>query len=314
MSKVQAQCAPTCSRYRSPFSAAAVAAGVHVPSCDAFPQGIPEPIWTGAADHRRPFVGDHGLRWASKDGMAFPAYVLNGDAVPATAMVAAGNAAVGTGAMIALVPIAEHALRLAELVGDGESADQLHCTLLFLGDAESYSAVAQREIIDWATAVAAGYDSIDANGFGLAVFNPIDDQACVTLLMSSADLAEMQDDCLNSVTDVASIPDQHEPYVAHITLAYVDQPQDVQRLMALSPNLCSVITFDRLRVAFAGQITDVPLADVEPADESATEALPEPAVEPQPVPTGDVPNMVAATGPNHFLREVYDDWPSRADS
>jgi hypothetical protein len=31
--------------------------------CDAFPTEIPLPIWVGENDHRRPYPGDHGLRF-----------------------------------------------------------------------------------------------------------------------------------------------------------------------------------------------------------------------------------------------------------
>ena len=31
------------------------------PRSDAFPSGIPEPIWLGENDHRAPYPGDHGI-------------------------------------------------------------------------------------------------------------------------------------------------------------------------------------------------------------------------------------------------------------
>lgn len=36
-------------------------------TCTAFPGGIPVTIIMNAADHRKPFEGDHGIRWDPAD-------------------------------------------------------------------------------------------------------------------------------------------------------------------------------------------------------------------------------------------------------
>jgi len=36
--------------------------------CDAFPEGIPDDIFLGGFDHRRPFDGDHGIRFDLAEG------------------------------------------------------------------------------------------------------------------------------------------------------------------------------------------------------------------------------------------------------
>lgn len=60
----------TCEHFRSPLD-------YDDPSfpeqtCDAYPKGIPVEIWTMQADHREPFAGDGGVRWASRDSAKFP--------------------------------------------------------------------------------------------------------------------------------------------------------------------------------------------------------------------------------------------------
>lgn len=51
-----------CARRRAPIFDLAG----DIPTCEAFPDGIPGPIW-GGADHRKPWPGDHGLRFEAVD-------------------------------------------------------------------------------------------------------------------------------------------------------------------------------------------------------------------------------------------------------
>ena len=62
------QCS-VCAHFKSPLDEKDM--DTAAPFCDAFPTAIPEEILANQADHRKPFPGDHGIRWKS-DGRPFP--------------------------------------------------------------------------------------------------------------------------------------------------------------------------------------------------------------------------------------------------
>lgn len=55
MTTIRAQCLG-CRRFRSTETDSEYV-------CEAFPEGIPEPITRNLADHRQPYPGDHGIRF-----------------------------------------------------------------------------------------------------------------------------------------------------------------------------------------------------------------------------------------------------------
>lgn len=188
---------------------------------------------------------------------------------------------VHAGAMIALAPSEAHAARLT--VDGGEPADQLHVTLLYLGEAADIPAEARaalverlRELVE--ETVGPDFDGpITADGFAVSLFNPPgvvrDDgkqrDPCVVLGLSGDDLDALRDLVVGAVDEVDAadegwaLPEQHAPWIPHITLAYNPDPGMVTELS----DRVGPVTFDRLRVTFAGELIDIPLGsaiDVEP--------------------------------------------------
>lgn len=175
-----------------------------------------------------------------------------------------------TGAMVALVPAAADAERLA--VEGGEPAEELHLTLVYLGEADQINAASRQAIIDALTALAAewhtaaeGELSISGDAFSVSAFNPAaeDKEPCIVLGVSGEQIAAAHSQVSDVVKAVFGYPAQHSPYVPHVTLAYTDD----MTLVAQLTDRTGEISFDRLRIAFAGSSHDIPLGGSgEPAE------------------------------------------------
>lgn len=182
---------------------------------------------------------------------------------------AAGDDHTG-GGMIALIPTAEDAARLA--VPGGEPAAELHCTLLYLGDdgiawpdeARDAMEAAARELVD-------GVPPVVCKVFGAAHWNGDGDSpAWVWSVGDNPDrgLADSTLDEARWITgdiigmaraqlngDMPETPVQHSPWVAHICAAYSDDPAFLGEL----EQKLGMVTFDRIRLSFGDDDRDIPL-------------------------------------------------------
>ena len=168
-----------------------------------------------------------------------------------------------TGAMIALLPTEEDAARLA--LDGGEPAGELHCTLWFLGEAAGWTDDQRNELIAGVRARAATLGGpIRAHLFGVNHWNPgSDDPAWVWAVGDDMEADEpgllggrwVAQDALEDTHARPETPRQHSPWVAHVTAAYDAGTGPLAPMIErLGP-----VTFDRIRVAFGGQHTDIPL-------------------------------------------------------
>jgi 2'-5' RNA ligase len=188
--------------------------------------------------------------------------VLGGDLTPLGLTAAVGYDASGdehTGAMIALLPSEEDMNRLA--VPGGEEDEELHLTLVYLGEAAKITPFERDNIVRWAQSAAANMPIIEADGFGVGAFNQDKDQEpCVVLLVSGEELARAHR-VFNGIAHDAmaegGVPDQYTPWVPHVTLAYTDNASMVKKLRDREGD----IRFDHVRVTFGSEVTDIPLYD-----------------------------------------------------
>lgn len=173
-------------------------------------------------------------------------------------LTAAGE--VNLGAMIALMPTAEDANSLALDIDGTEPASELHTTLLFLGDGADWGDEERAYVKGLVMDIAAETAVISTETFSVNIFNPGTDDfdtAVVLGVRGAPGLVTTQVRVAIALAQAypTELPEQHTPWVPHITLAYSDEMSVVKQAMKkLGP-----VTFDRIRVVFAGEITDFPL-------------------------------------------------------
>lgn len=168
-----------------------------------------------------------------------------------------------TGAMVALMPDAESAGRLATFSSEPE--DQLHLTLFYLGEAADWPQQARDAVIRQIEMTAGWIEPVRANAFGVAQWNPAGDNPAFVWNVGD-DLSagrqrlrdvhqEMAMALGDGYPDAPMMPEQHSPWAPHVCAAYGEA--DMARLA----EGCGPVTFDRLRVGFGGEYTDFPLTD-----------------------------------------------------
>jgi 2'-5' RNA ligase len=171
---------------------------------------------------------------------------------------------VHTSATVALIPTADDAARLA--VDGGEPADELHVTLAYLGDAADLGAQGQQDVIDAVSSAVNGLPIFDADIFSVNIFNPPsgstppdarDRSTCLVWGLSGDEIDAVHEMVSGALAGVGST-EQHRPWHAHITAAFSDD-------MSLIPTLAErvgPVAFDRVRLAFAGAVIDIPLIEL----------------------------------------------------
>jgi hypothetical protein len=159
------------------------------------------------------------------------------------------------GGMIALVPSRDDAARLA--VAGGEAAEELHLTLAYLGEDVTgwppelgpYIAAELRGLARH------GGGPVTAQAFGHALFNPNgdhDQQPCAVYLVGDSAIIPALHATASKIAEIGpGAPAQRPVFVPHITAGY--------GIAVTALTYTGPVVFDRLRLALAGSITDVPL-------------------------------------------------------
>lgn len=173
-------------------------------------------------------------------------------------LVAAGSP--HTGAMVALMPSDADAQRMA--MKGGEAAEELHVTMAYLGDAVNWST---QERLEMAATVARHLEyaaTVKAEAFALGYFNPHNTDMDTALVygIGGGDVDRVHSGIRQAIGGYGlKMPDQHAPFVAHMTAKYTDDLSDHHDLVE---NLGPMV-FDRVRLAFGEDYYDIPLGQVD---------------------------------------------------
>ncbi|UQA95625.1 phage minor head protein [Streptomyces halobius] len=210
---------------------------------------------------------------APQRGDAFDAEETGMDPSPPTVTAASGP---HTGAMIALMPAEEDAARLA--LDSGQPAGQLHLTLYYLGEGEDFDDTARASIIDTLTEAARdnltgpirarlfGANHWNGNGNSPCWVWAVGDESPEDRTADAALLHHAHEQAVYTIRnaegiDTENLPVQYTPWAPHIAAAYSDDPGLLPELQ----DRLGKVAFNRLRVAFAGEYTDIPLGPQEEA-------------------------------------------------
>lgn len=176
--------------------------------------------------------------------------------LPRTDVIVAA-ADVHDGAMIAFVPTPDSVVDLVHAVPGGETLDQVHITLEYLGGADEIEFDVRESIIETMTELASRQPIFIADVFSFAVFNPDGPEPCLVAVMSGDDLEDAHASVSEELENIGVECGTHQPWIPHMTLWYGDDPR-VMMTDELMERTGPII-IDRIRVAFAGEVTDIPL-------------------------------------------------------
>lgn len=160
------------------------------------------------------------------------------------------------GGMIALVPAHPELLAVA----GGDPAEELHLTLAYLGDdATLITEEAAQLLKGWAADISSYHEPLTGSIFAHSLWNPASEEfepaTVYEIDPDGWELAGIQDSAVCRARDIlgsALFPKQHSPFKPHVTAGY---NLDVSKLTATGE-----VTFDRIRIALGGEVTDFPLS------------------------------------------------------
>nr|WP_237539946.1 2'-5' RNA ligase family protein [Streptomyces sp. SID4917] len=154
-----------------------------------------------------------------------------------------------SGAIIAFLPADPDALTVPE----GDPADQLHVTLLYLTDDNTELGDEQRRFIAQVLADVAPDGSIEATVTAVQGLGEDNPQAIV-LMLDSPELQTMRDTVKAALEQDIPVPEDRFPeYLPHLTVGYGVDPE------ALADQVGTTVVLDRLAAMYGADREEIPL-------------------------------------------------------
>lgn len=154
------------------------------------------------------------------------------------------------GAVIVLLPADPEALAHP----DGDPADKLHVTMLYLSDEPLPPD--QYEQVTHAIASCAGMPPIDANVSGAGMLGK---DAAIVLILESQNIVDLRDS-LGAACQGLMEAEQFPSFIPHLTIGYAESVEQGQSLLDhVLPMVGDVITLDRLACLNGDERHEVPL-------------------------------------------------------
>ncbi|MGS2588093.1 2'-5' RNA ligase family protein [Streptomyces hebeiensis] len=154
-----------------------------------------------------------------------------------------------SGAIIAFLPADPDTLT----VPDGDPAEQLHVTLLYLTDDSTELGEEQRTFIRQALAKVAPDGPVEATVTAVQGLGDDDPQAIV-LMLDSLELQTMRETVKAALADDIPVPEDRFPeYLPHLTVGYGIDPDQ------LADRVGTTVTLDRLAAMYGADRDEIPL-------------------------------------------------------
>lgn len=157
-------------------------------------------------------------------------------------------AVIANGAMVAAYPDDPGTFALD--VENAEPADQLHVTLRYLGKADTFDDAAREQVHAVVAEAVKAHGPVTADIIGIAHWFIGQDGDCVVAQIQGDGLSDLRSSVAAAVEGVLgdTIADDHDSFIAHMTLGYGIDPADAEHLAGVQ------VVMSDVGVAFAGDV------------------------------------------------------------